>query len=153
MGRRMNTKQVIVMRERYPDGNGGTTGLRKGKLAAQASHASIAWLTRRMIAPWGQEAWGCKYTAVLKPPEIDWLSHGFTKIVLGVETEEELIDTYERAKAAGIEAHLITDSGLTEFGGVPTKTAVGLGPDYEDRIDMITGPEVVTCLGKKYKLL
>jgi len=35
--------------------------------------------------------------------------------------------------------HLITDGGLTEFGGVPTRTCLGIGPDYDDRIDPVTG--------------
>ena len=44
----MNTKQVIVLRTRYPDNHGGTAGLRLGKSAAQVSHAAMAWLTLRM---------------------------------------------------------------------------------------------------------
>lgn len=35
--------------------------------------------------------------------------------------------------------NLITDSGLTEFGGVPTKTVCAIGPDYDEKIDKITG--------------
>ena len=34
---------------------------------------------------------------------------------------------------------LITDAGLTEFNGVPTKTCLALGPDYPENIDPITG--------------
>jgi PTH2 family peptidyl-tRNA hydrolase len=36
-------------------------------------------------------------------------------------------------------AHLITDRGLTEFGGTPTRTCLAVGPDYDDRIDPVTG--------------
>lgn len=43
------------------------------------------------------------------------------------------------AEEAGIETHLITDSGKTEFHGVPTNTVVALGPDDSDKIDKITG--------------
>jgi PTH2 family peptidyl-tRNA hydrolase len=35
--------------------------------------------------------------------------------------------------------HLITDRGLTEFGGVPTRTCLAVGPDYYDLIDPVTG--------------
>jgi PTH2 family peptidyl-tRNA hydrolase len=35
--------------------------------------------------------------------------------------------------------HLITDRGLTEFGGVPTRTCLAVGPDYDDLIDPVTG--------------
>jgi PTH2 family peptidyl-tRNA hydrolase len=33
---------------------------------------------------------------------------------------------------------LIIDSGLTEFGGVPTKTCVAIGPDIDAKIDVLT---------------
>jgi PTH2 family peptidyl-tRNA hydrolase len=42
-------------------------------------------------------------------------------------------------KLAGIKHHVVTDSGLTEFGGVPTKTCVAIGPDKSSKIDIITG--------------
>jgi PTH2 family peptidyl-tRNA hydrolase len=34
---------------------------------------------------------------------------------------------------------LILDSGVTEFGGVPTNTAVAVGPDQVGKVDAITG--------------
>jgi PTH2 family peptidyl-tRNA hydrolase len=34
---------------------------------------------------------------------------------------------------------LIIDSGKTEFGGVPTKTCLAIGPDYSEKIDKVTG--------------
>ncbi len=46
---------------------------------------------------------------------------------------------YQKAIEAGLVAHLITDRGLTEFGGVPTRTCLGVGPDYDDLIDQVTG--------------
>ena len=45
----------------------------------------------------------------------------------------------EEADNAGIECHLITDSGKTEFNGVPTNTCLAIGPDYVDEINKITG--------------
>ena len=45
----------------------------------------------------------------------------------------------EKAKEAGLEYHLITDSGRTEFDGVPTLTALAIGPDKIEKIDKITG--------------
>ena len=41
-------KQVIVIRTKFPDGNGGLKTVRKGKLIAQGAHASMAWLTREI---------------------------------------------------------------------------------------------------------
>ena len=46
---------------------------------------------------------------------------------------------YDQAREAGLLVHLITDRGLTEFGGVPTRTCLAIGPDYDDRIDPVTG--------------
>ena len=44
-----------------------------------------------------------------------------------------------QALEAGVLVHIITDRGLTEFGGTPTRTCLAVGPDYDDRIDPVTG--------------
>lgn len=36
---------------------------------------------------------------------------------------------------------MIRDAGKTEFKGVPTRTAVAIGPAPVEAIDLITGPE------------
>ena len=46
---------------------------------------------------------------------------------------------YDKAVGAGVLVQLITDRGLTEFGGVPTRTCLAVGPDYDDRVDPVTG--------------
>jgi PTH2 family peptidyl-tRNA hydrolase len=56
-----------------------------------------------------------------------------------VNSEEELLALYAKAMEAGIITSLITDAGLTEFNGVPTNTCIAVGPDFEDKIDSITG--------------
>jgi PTH2 family peptidyl-tRNA hydrolase len=68
-----------------------------------------------------------------------WLSGNFRKITCQVPGEKEILELKARAEELGIEAHVITDSGLTEFGGVPTITAIGIGPDWSDRVDELTG--------------
>ena len=113
-------KQVIVMRN--------DLGMRKGKMIAQGSHASISFLTRKIQS-------GRKMTDV----EQQWVNDRFTKICVRVDSEQELIDIHNKALANGVESHLITDAGLTEFNGVPTKTCLALGPDYASKIDAITG--------------
>ena len=97
---------------------------------AQAAHASMAFIGDRM-REFGD------YRPKNKQ-QLDWFKGAFTKIVFGVESEEELKALYEHAKKLGIEAYLITDSGRTEFDGVPTVTALGIGPDYIDVIDPVT---------------
>jgi PTH2 family peptidyl-tRNA hydrolase len=61
------------------------------------------------------------------------------KPVLRVDSEAELLDVYARAQAAGLRAHLVQDLGHTEFHGVPTYTAVGIGPAPSYLIDPVTG--------------
>ncbi len=68
-----------------------------------------------------------------------WLTGRFKKVTVYVETEQELIDLYDTAQKAGIPSAIIKDAGLTEFGGVPTITAVGIGPGSEEEINTITG--------------
>ena len=69
----------------------------------------------------------------------EWLSGSFTKVCLSCDSEQELLDLHAKAKAAGILCSLIKDAGKTEFGGVPTYTAIAIGPDYPENIDPITG--------------
>ena len=71
--------------------------------------------------------------------ERDWLEGSLRKVTVKVGSEAELLAVYEKAIEAGLVAHLITDRGLTEFGGVPTRTCLGIGPDYDDLIDPVTG--------------
>ena len=40
---------------------------------------------------------------------------------------------YDKAVGAGVLVQLITDRGLTEFGGVPNRICLAVGPDYDDR--------------------
>lgn len=68
-----------------------------------------------------------------------WINGTFSKITLQVDTEAQLLELAKKAKDAGLETHLVCDTGKTEFGGVPTNTCLGIGPDYADKIDPITG--------------
>jgi PTH2 family peptidyl-tRNA hydrolase len=51
----------------------------------------------------------------------------------------KLMQIHDKALEAGLEVHLITDSGRTEFHGQPTRTCLAIGPDEADKIDAITG--------------
>jgi PTH2 family peptidyl-tRNA hydrolase len=121
-------KQVIVYRKNYPDKNGNNRSLRTGKIVAQCSHASMAFLTRRI-----------ENKEDLTTVQKEWLQNSFVKICVYVETEEELLAIQQSAVNDNIECHLITDKGLTEFNGVPTNTCLALGPDKSEILDKITG--------------
>jgi len=103
-------KQVILIRQDLK--------LPKGKLAAQAAHASVE--------------------AALKSDFLnDWRMHGQAKIVLKVADERALVEYFQKAKDAGLSASLITDAGHTVV-APGTKTAVGIGPANDEDIDLIT---------------
>ena len=122
-------KQVIVIRRDLK--------MRRGKEIAQGAHASMAWLSRRIIERITPD--GSVDHLQLSTAEQAWFERSFRKVTVKVGSEEELMAVYEKARQAGLAAHLITDRGLTEFGGVPTRTSVGIGPDYDDLIDPVTG--------------
>ena len=124
-----DVKQVIVIRKDLK--------MRRGKEIAQGSHASMATLTKYPNLPLipRDVSW-------YREPRIgamkQWLEGSFTKIVVYVNSEEELRSIHSKAVYADLEAHLIVDNGTTEFGGVKTPTALGIGPHFASQIDPIT---------------
>ncbi len=119
----MNVKQVIVIRRDLK--------MRRGKEVAQGAHAAMMWLSERL-------ARFLHSKIMLSDEEQEWMSGTFTKVCLQVDSEEALLDVFNRARAKGLTAHLVTDSGKTEFDGVPTKTCCAIGPHKAEKIDEIT---------------
>ena len=122
-------KQVIVIRR--------DLHMRRGKEIAQGAHASSAWLASA-IAEAADRTTGIA-TLPLDPIALAWISGSFRKVTLQVQTDEELVALHEHALRLGLRSVLITDSGRTEFGGVPTRTALAIGPDLAVDIDQVTG--------------
>ena len=75
----------------------------------------------------------------LSRAQLQWIRSGFTKVCVRVNSEEELLEIEDKAKAAELPCYLIKDSGKTEFDGVPTLTCLAIGPDWSDEIDKVTG--------------
>lgn len=122
-----NTKQVIVMRT--------DLNMRKGKMAAQAAHASLsAFLTFRQAS-----AIRGLIPIHLDEAAEDWFENSYTKICVGTDSLEELTRIYNEAKEAKLPCSFIVDNGTTEFHGEKTPTCVGIGPAYSEDIDKITG--------------
>lgn len=124
----MNTKQVIVIRK--------DLNMRKGKMCAQASHASMAFLTKNIT-------FGEGVTLVLpdhthKDEVRHWLNNSFRKICVYVNSKEELYELYSQAVDKGLIAHLIVDNGATEFNGVLTATCVAIGPHFDEKFEGLT---------------
>lgn len=130
-----NVKQVILMRRDLRNTDGQK--VRSGKLMSQSAHAAMIWLANRIKK--GFEGGNSLSPSAFSAPEQDWLLNGsFTKIVLGVDSEQELQDLVLAASRAGITTEVCTDNGATELGGVKTVTCAAIGPDYAERIDPIT---------------
>ena len=122
--RRGSSKQVIVIRK--------DLNMRKGKMISQGAHASMSVLLDRI------HTHGGKLVTVQDEAFHDWLEDKFTKITVYVESEEELLQVYEKAKDCGLPCSLIKDAGLTEF-TEPTHTCVAVGPGWVEEINSVTG--------------
>ena len=107
-------KQTIIMRT--------DLNMRKGKMCAQAAHA-----THIVLKCCGED-----------PRVKAWEAGPFAKIVVGAKSEQELLDVLKAARAEGMIAEYVIDSGRTEFHGVPTLTCAAIGPDLKDRVEALT---------------
>lgn len=128
----MQTKQVIVIRK--------DLNMRKGKIAAQAAHASMAVILNQTDNQVKTDLSGNRVIVVNLKKELEqWIiDDPFTKVVVYVKSEEELKAIYDKAKEKNVLCSYIVDSGRTEFNGVPTPTCAAIGPGFIDEIDEIT---------------
>ncbi|MEM0083759.1 MAG: peptidyl-tRNA hydrolase Pth2 [Candidatus Nezhaarchaeales archaeon] len=112
----MELKQVIVVRRDLK--------MSRGKTCAQVAHASVSSL---------EEA------RKLKPEWVEiWFQQCQKKVVLGVQSVEELRNLEREVKKLGIPCYLVCDAGLTEL-EPGTITALGIGPAPSSLIDKVTG--------------
>jgi PTH2 family peptidyl-tRNA hydrolase len=123
-------KQVLLIRRDLK--------MRRGKEIAQGSHASMDFLVEQLRTQL-QGSSSDEIKIHLSEVEKTWVVHGMAKVCLQVASEAELLEYHEKAKAAGLQSHVIRDSGRTEFRGEPTYTACAIGPDAVEKIDAVTG--------------
>lgn len=134
-------KQVIVVRKDLK--------MKAGKLAAQVSHASMAPITNRLRAQENIDYGAANVITNMtisfdhgEPHDIaflDWLKGSFTKVVVEIESEQDLLDLLAAAEKVGIPCVKIEDEGRTAFHGVRTLTCASFGPCYSDVLDELTG--------------
>ena len=106
-------KQVIVVRTDLK--------MRKGKIAAQCCHGAIGAYKKsdsKKIKKWEDEA--------------------YAKVVLKVQTLEELQELKKIADEKGVVNYLVVDAGRTQIPASST-TVLAMGPDEDDILDEITG--------------
>lgn len=111
--RKGNFKQVIVVNK--------SLGMSQGKLAAQVAHASIL--------------------SMFEAPEgivCGWLDNSYPKIVLQVETTQDLFALQEKANELKLPSALVIDEGRTKLSN-GSITCLGIGPSTKELIDEVTG--------------
>ena len=109
----VNYKMVILVRK--------DLGMGVGKVASQCSHASTGAAmksSKSMLEKWKQQ--------------------GMKKIILRVNSEEELMNYKKEASKDKLNNVLIEDAGKTQI-EAGTKTCLAIGPDEEKKIDKVTG--------------
>jgi PTH2 family peptidyl-tRNA hydrolase len=106
-------KQIIVIRN--------DLNMSEGKKCVQCCHASLG-------------AYKKADKSVIKK----WESEGQKKVVLEVNSKEEILKFYNQVKKEKIPCFLVEDAGLTEL-EPGTITALGIGPEREETLDKITG--------------
>lgn len=151
-----NPKQILIWRNDLR--NTGGQKVRSGKMAAQLAHASLkALLDLGNVERSFSDVDGTLIDISLNVPLYrdqyrfngrpdfyhkalkEWLEGQFTKVVVYVNSEAELLEVISKAEEAGLITSLILDSGLTEFGHVPTMTCGAVGPAYPEELKDITG--------------
>lgn len=109
-------KQVMVARKDLE--------MSPGKLAVQVAHGSLSAAERARVE---NPEWFEK-----------WWKERQKKIVVEINSEEELKDLKKKAENLGIPNDLIFDAGLTEL-EPDTPTVLGVGPGPNEEIDKVTG--------------
>lgn len=136
MSKPIIAKQVIVVRT--------DLDMPIGKALAQVSHASMAPIVNniRSVGPVENELDSRVFDMDLNTnggrAMQEWLDGSFTKVVLGIDSAEELEALYEQFQATGLPCAKIVDAGRTVF-NEPTLTCCGFGPAFSDTLDVYTG--------------
>jgi PTH2 family peptidyl-tRNA hydrolase len=115
--------------------------MRTGKACSQASHASMAFITKNFSISQTIDSQGdpCFFACLAFTEEINhWLRNSFRKICVYVNSEEELEAVHQKALDSGLISHMIVDNGATEFNGVKTKTCCAIGPASDHKFKNIT---------------
>lgn len=106
-------KQIIVVRNDLE--------MSVGKKCAQCCHASIG-----------------SYEKTPDAIRKAWRGEGQKKVVVEVNSKKELRQLYKKSKELGVPCFLVKDAGFTEL-APGTTTALGIGPDKEEKINKVTG--------------
>lgn len=132
------TKQIILCREDIK--------LPAGKVAAQASHASLGVIKQCMGGA------GTALTSLPLHPGTalaQWWDNDWTKVALGVPTFDEFNELVSKFDAMGLQVCVVEDNGLTVYHDVKTVTCAGVEPFWADELEKVVGHLKLFKGGKK----
>ena len=121
VNREFHYKQCIAVR--------GDLEMSAGKMAVQVAHASVGVILKDEPSYRVEES---------SKAIINWQEEGGRKIVLRVNTEQDIRDLELQCNENNIPCYVVTDFGLTEL-DPETVTCIGMGPCRNERMDRITG--------------
>lgn len=140
-------KQVIVVRN--------DLAMPRGKMAAQVAHASLGSILGQMRME--IERSDINNSVVSKELVLtllkigllgdrteklyldQWISGRFAKVVVYIDSEDDLLRLINKADSLGIPTTPIYDAGASVFKGERTLTCAAFGPWKSDAIDDVTG--------------
>ena len=99
-----------------------------GKIAAQASHATLACYDALLRAS----------PSSTHPILARWQRLGQAKIAVQAHSEDELHELQAKAMSLGLCARVIRDAGRTQIAS-GTTTVLGVGPGPKSVVDQVTG--------------
>ncbi|OLN91949.1 Peptidyl-tRNA hydrolase 2 [Colletotrichum chlorophyti] len=107
-------------------------GMTKGKMAAQASHATLAcYKSLSKAAARDPSSPAAKILS-------RWERLGQAKIAVQIKNQEEMLDLMRKARGLGVTAEVIADAGRTQI-EAGSLTVLGVGPAPRSLVDQITG--------------
>ena len=92
----------------------------KGKIGAMCGHAAIG-----------------AFQQTTSTVQTLWALNGSTKIVLAIDSLDELLQLEVRARALNLISYKVVDAGLTQV-KIGSTTALAIGPNASSSIDEIT---------------
>lgn len=122
-------KQVIIVRKDLK--------MSYGKTAAQVAHAALGAVLENNDFEKKDDY--TIMTSIITHDTQTWLEEAFTKVVVSVNSEDEIYEFAKKARKAQLPCKVIVDNGFTEFRGNKTTTCVAIGPGPEEIINDITG--------------
>lgn len=105
-------KQIIIVRKDLE--------MPAGKMAAQCCHGCLG-----------------VYKKINKEIKSKWEKQGEKKVVVYVESLDELISIREKCQKKGLKSYMVKDAGKTVL-KPGTITVLAIGPDKDEKIDEIT---------------